>query len=62
MEVRLQAVDERQLLTGLTCGSRYQAQLAAYNRVGIGNASHLLRFATAGAGNKILSMKKPLKG
>ena len=44
------APTERHALTGLTCGSRYEAHLTAYNRVGLGHPSGLLRFSTTGAG------------
>jgi len=49
-EIRLEAPAQRLGLTGLACGSRFEAQLAAFNRVGLGVPSTLLRFSTAGAG------------
>jgi hypothetical protein len=50
LEIRLEAPADRLGLTGLACGSRFQAQLAAFNRVGLGAPSTVLHFSTAGAG------------
>jgi hypothetical protein len=61
LEIRLEAPADRLGLTGLACGSRFQAQLAAFNRVGLGAPSTILHFSTAGAGKHSFLLVNTIK-
>jgi len=48
--IKLPKTYRRYLLSNLDCGTKYSASICAYNRVGNGESSPVLKFTTEGKG------------